>query len=138
MVASKPEGLDGKGGSSYQGRCDQNLERENREERGRKHKQKGEKGQPKEEVMEERRKVREKVKRHGEDKVPEQGRALVHTEETDLEDESQRQSGAAPKPGTPVTCHLSLCSGLHSPFPNTSHVLASTCALASPAFSTCG
>lgn len=28
-----------------------------------------------------------------------------HTAETDLEDESQRQPGAAPKPGAPVTHH---------------------------------
>lgn len=59
-MASKSEGLNGKGGhgSSYQcpqlaqGWCDQNLERENRRrEEGRKHKQKGEKGQLRKDAM---------------------------------------------------------------------------------------
>lgn len=94
-----------------QGRCDRSPERENQEERGRKPKQKSKKGQLRKEVREERR-PGERTKDAREDKGPEWGwgrdRVFVHTEETDREDESQRQSAAAPKPGMPGTCSYAL------------------------------
>lgn len=77
---SKSEGPNGKAAVTFiqrlrrtQGRCEQNPKRENQKEIGRKHKQKIEKGQPKGDVMEERRRLGERVEIHGEDTLPEWG-----------------------------------------------------------------